>query len=140
MSQVQLVGQQCGQYEGEPDSSCLRGSQTQKALWRGVREGRKNLKRLRGGPGLPAGTDLFLGTGNHVGLGDSGASHVSGIYQIWNSGEHSSAVERMLSIHKLLGSLLSGFESQVPSKDYVKGMIASLCYYWETVELLGGGA
>lgn len=82
MSQVQLVGQQCAQYEEEPDSSCLRGSQTQKSLWRGVREGRKNLKSLRGGPGLPAGTDLLLGIGNHVGLGDSGASHVSGIFQI----------------------------------------------------------
>lgn len=76
-----------------------------------------------------------------MGLGDSGASHVSGIYQIWNSGEHSSPVEHMLSIHKLLGSLLSGCEPQVPSKDCVKGMISSYsCCYWETVELLGGGA
>lgn len=45
------------------------------------------------------------------------------------------------AFHKLLGSLLSGFEPQVPSKDCVKGMISSYsCCYWETVELLGGGA
>lgn len=75
-----------------------------------------------------------------MGLGDSGASHVSGIFQIWKSGEHSSAVEHKLSIRKFLGSKLSGFESQVPSKEYVKGMIASSCCYWETVELLAGGA
>lgn len=41
----------------------------------------ENLKRLRGGPGLPAGTDSLLGLGamfrNPTWLEDSGAFHVS---------------------------------------------------------------